>query len=510
MTIDPAATTSLANTMVGTSSRGPSVGAHLAKPEIGAPGAWLSAETGTGTEETNFGGTSGAAPVVSGAAALLIDKFPTATPTTVKARLLNGADSANRTPTASGFVRTPISRVGAGEVRVAPAANAVGVLSTDPGNIGLGIPSVTGTYTTEAVLTLTNTSAANRKYTFGVTYRDAADKSAGAVVAKATPTTATVPRGKTQKVKLKVTINGARLPAWPFDDVGATGGDGAALNGPEVDGWLTATSGSEKVKLGWTVLPKRAADVSAPTSVLLDASGSGSVPLTNASTVAAGAVDIFSLTGTSPRMAPPTPGGAGTPGSNAAVIDLAATGVRDPGSGAIQFAVATHDRRTVLPYPAEFDVYVDSDNDNVDDYVVYNAEAGGFAVTGQTVVNVYNLSTGRSTAYYYADGGFSSSTQILTAPLSALGITPGQTFEYSVYAFDNYFTGNITDAITDQRMTWGSPRYAAPAATSVPAAGTAGVPVSATGSTSASTETGLLLLNRSAATHDFSVVQVTR
>ncbi len=119
-TIDPASAISLSNTMVGTSSRGTTMGDNRAKPDIGAPGAWLSAETGTATEETNFGGTSGAAPVVSGAAALLIDKFPDATPLTIKARLLNGADNTNRTPTADGFITTPISRIGAGEVRVAP------------------------------------------------------------------------------------------------------------------------------------------------------------------------------------------------------------------------------------------------------------------------------------------------------------------------------------------------------------------------------------------------------
>ena len=45
------------------------------KPEIGAPGASVSAIVGTGTGEGPFGGTSGAAPMVSGAAALLLDAY---------------------------------------------------------------------------------------------------------------------------------------------------------------------------------------------------------------------------------------------------------------------------------------------------------------------------------------------------------------------------------------------------------------------------------------------------
>ena len=427
VTIDPASAISLANTMVGTSSRGLTVGDHLAKPDIGAPGAWLSAETGTATEETNFGGTSGAAPVVSGAAALLIQKFPKATPAVIKARLLNGADNTNRTPTADGFIVTPISRIGAGEVRVAPSANAASVLATKKvgGNIGLGIPSVTKKYKTEVELTLTNTSKENRKYRLEATFRDPADQASGAVSIKVKSGNVNVSRGKTEKVTVEITIDGSKLPAWPFDDVGATGGNGSLLNGPEFDGWLTATSGDEQVKLGWTVLPRRAADVEADSKVKLSKSGIGEVEIENESSVADGIVEVFALTGTSPKQPKPAAGGPGTPGSNAAVIDLAAAGVRDGGSGAIQFAVATYDRRTVLNYPAEFDVYVDSNNDGVDDFVLYTAELGGFAVTGQTVVYVANLATGVATAYFYVDGGFDSSTQILTAPVDGAGNRPG-------------------------------------------------------------------------------------
>ena len=512
VTIDPADAIALTNTMVGTSSRGTTIDGHRAKPDIGAPGAWLSAETGTATEETNFGGTSGAAPVVSGAAALLIDKFESAPPSVIKARLLNGADNTNRTPTADGFITTPISRIGAGEVRVAPSADAVGVLATTGtgGNIGLGIPSVTKVYKTDVELTLTNTSDQNRRYALAVSYRDEADRAGGAVTIRTAPENVMVPKGKTQKIKVMVSIDGSTLPDWPFDSVGATGGDGSLLNGPEFDGWITATSDSDSVKVGWTVLPKKAADVSADSTVTVKKSGAGSLKLKNSSLLAAGDVELFALTGTSPEYPDPAPGEPGSPGSNAAVIDLAAVGVRDGGEGAVQFAVATYDRRTVLPYPAEFDIYVDANNDGADDYVVYNAEVGGFAVTGQTAVYVADLNTGASSAYFYVDGGFDSSTQIFTVPLQALGITPGQTFGYSVYAYDNYFSGALTDAIEDQTYTWGDAKYTPSGTVTVPAKGRATVPVQATGSTAPSTQTGLLLLYRTAAETDFGVVQIAQ
>ena len=513
-TIDPANAVSLANTMVGTSSRGTTMGDNRAKPDIGAPGAWLSAETGTATEETNFGGTSGAAPVVSAAAALLIDKFPEAAPLTIKARLLNGADNTNRTPTADGFITTPISRIGAGEVRVAPAADAASVLTTTGpgGNIGLGIPSVTTTnLKSDVEVTLTNTSADKKKYSLAAVFRDEADRASGAVSISFAPNSVIVPAGQTQKIKVQVTIDGSKLAAWPFDDVGASGGDGSLLNGPEFDGWIAATADSETVKLGWTVLPKKSADVSADASVKLKKNGSGTLKLKNKSGVASGDTELFALTGTSPELPDPAPGEPGSPGSNAAIIDLAAVGVREPAPDTIQFGIATYDRRTVLNYPAEFDVFIDSDNDGTDDYVVYNAELGGFAVTGQTVVYVADLATGTSSAYYYDEGGFNSSTQILTAPLSALGIAPGQTFGYSVFAFDNYFTGASTDSIEGQTFTAGQAKYTPASGTiTVPAKSTTSVAVQATGATGASTQTGMLLLYRSAATSDFGIVQIAQ
>jgi minor extracellular serine protease Vpr len=71
---DPADGIPLAGSMVGSSSRGPQhEDTHLIKPEIGAPGASVSAIAGSGVGEGPFGGTSGAAPMVAGAAALLLE-----------------------------------------------------------------------------------------------------------------------------------------------------------------------------------------------------------------------------------------------------------------------------------------------------------------------------------------------------------------------------------------------------------------------------------------------------
>lgn len=505
-TLDPEAAISLTNTVVGTSSRGLSMETYLAKPDIGAPGAWLAAETQTGTAVSNFGGTSGAAPIVSGVAALIIQAHPDATALEVKARLLNGADNTNQTPAASGWYTSPVSRVGTGEVRAAPSVFADSWMTTPDlgGHVSLGIPSVTTTNERFQVeLTIANTTSQNKRYSLAASFRDAADEQSGAVTWRLNPSSVNVPAGKTKKVKVDVRIDGSKLNAWPFNSAGAIG-DGSALNAPEFDGYLTATAGDEVLKLGWHVLPRKAADVSVQGEPQLE-NGTADITLRNASKVEAGQTEVYALTGTSPRL---PNGGPGEQGSNSVVIDLAATGVYAAG-GIVQFAIANHDRYTHPNYPIEYDVYVDTDRDGDPDYVLYQGEAGAFATSGQSVVYVVDLATGEGGAYFYTDAGFDSSVMVLTAPAAALGLSDGQTFDFSVYAFDNYFTGDRTDAIEGMSFTYGQPAFVVDDYITVPVNGRANLTVTANEDAGESTQTGLLLRHLSAATNDFSIVTLT-
>ena len=68
-------------------------------------------------------------------------------------------------------------------------------------------------------------------------------------------------------------------------------------------------------------------------------------------------------------------------------------GVRLAAPGVLQFAVNTYGRRAHPNYPAEFDVAIDTNRDGAPDFVVFNAELGGFAVSGANVVFVANLAT---------------------------------------------------------------------------------------------------------------------
>ena len=93
VSISPAAGIALVGGMVGSSARGPSYSYNAIKPDIGAPGASVSAVVGTGTGEEAFGGTSGATPMVSGSAAILLQAYPHRSPAQIKALLMNTADT---------------------------------------------------------------------------------------------------------------------------------------------------------------------------------------------------------------------------------------------------------------------------------------------------------------------------------------------------------------------------------------------------------------------------------
>jgi hypothetical protein len=202
------------------------------------------------------------------------------------------------------------------------------------------------------------------------------------------------------------------------------------------------------------------------------------------------------MTGTSKRIAKRN---LPQPGDNFAIIDLKAVGVRQAGS-AIQFGITTWGERAHPNYPAEFDVYIDTNRDGTFDYIVYNGELSGFAVTGQNVVFVQQIGAATATAYFYTDADLNSANVILTAPLAALGLTPSSKFTFSVFAFDNYFTGSLTDSIENMTYTVGTPRFTATAlpASGVEAGDTATITISAVpgGEAASPSQIGLLLLYR--------------
>jgi hypothetical protein len=112
---------------------------------------------------------------------------------------------------------------------------------------------------------------------------------------------------------------------------------------------------------------------------------------------------------------------------------------------------------------------------------------------------VVNLATNAASAFFFADADLVSGNIILTAPLSAVGLTPASKFRFGVYAFDNYFSGFLTDAIENMVFTGGTPRFTpAVASAALAAGGSAPLPITSNpaGATASPSQTGLLLMYR--------------
>jgi subtilisin family serine protease len=510
-TLSPANAIPLAGSVISTSARGPGYSYHSIKPDIGAPGGSVSAEAGTGNGQTPFSGTSGAAPMVSGSAALLIQAFPLASPYDIKARLMNTAETniALGPQTAPGQP-APITRIGAGEVRVNRARQTQTLISDagDPAAVGLSLGQfrITGTSVLSKKVLVRNLSSSSRTYSIATEFRHANDAASGAVTVSA-PQSITVPANASASFTLTLTVNAALLNTWTLNG-GSRGGEGFRLQDHEYDGYVRVSDATDTVRLPWQLLAHKAANVRpAAMSVSLGGAPSGTLPLTNTGGAVAGPVSSFSLTGTSGRLPLAV---LPRPGDNYAVIDLRAVGVRmipdvnfGPPLGVqdlVEFAITTWGSRSHPNYPAEFDLYIDVNNDGTDDYVLFNVENGGPGATGQSVTVLEHLATGTQVVRFFTDADLDSANVVYRVLRSDLaGLTRNTRFTFAVYAFDNYYTGALTDALTDMQYTLSAPRFAAPD-TTVPINGIVNLPIVRipAGDTASPSQTGILLLYRDA------------
>ena len=352
VSISPAAAIPLVGSMASTSSRGPSISGQSIKPEIGAPGGSVSAEVGTGDGQTAFSGTSGAAPMVAGAAALMVQAFPNRSPEKIKAMLMNSAETTVYTnPAVLPGELAPITRIGAGELRVNRAIAQTAIAwnrATKSAALSFGALEVESHMVVERTLRVENFAKTARNFSITPSFRYANDEASGAVKVQV-KSSVHVSAGGHEDVEVKLIIDPNKLPTWMLNG-GSGGGDGAALNGPEYDGYITLTAGSEKITVPWHVLPRKAAETDA---TLSDKGKPGpTVKLRNRG-AEFGDYEVFSLTGVSRRIPrSELPG----PGDNFAVIDMRAVGVRHLpaavfGADYLEFAINTNGRQSASELP---------------------------------------------------------------------------------------------------------------------------------------------------------------
>ena len=224
----------------------------MIKPEIGAPGASLTAAVATGDGTTIIGGTSGATPVIAGASALLLQGNPNLTPTEVKARLMTGAETQVFTNFAAlPGVLAPISRIGAGEVRVNQAFDNSGTMwdASNPGAVALsfGYQPFSSTEILRKCVVVRNFSGTTKTWNIATNFRYASDQVSGAVTFSAPPSI-TVPANSSTVFTLTMSLDPFRLPVWSSTGInaGLSGARGELLELVEYDGYVTLTRGEER------------------------------------------------------------------------------------------------------------------------------------------------------------------------------------------------------------------------------------------------------------------------
>jgi subtilisin family serine protease len=487
-TISPNNAISLASNIASFSSRGPNYSYNMLKPDMSAPGTITAAQPGTGNGVTTESGTSFSCPLTAGSAALLLSKNHMLGPLDIKALLMESSelDVFENAATEPG-VLAPMSRMGSGELRVDRSAAAT--TSVWDASNPLAVSISFGTYrlntpqSFKKKIVVKNYSSTARTYQITNTYRDAPNLTGATITV---PPSISVPANSAASFTLTLSVFPASLPIWTLNG-GSQGSNGELLNTVEYAGYLSFLSGAENVHIPWHILPHRAANVTpASTSVALGGNPTN-LALSNATGAVGGLVDAFSLTGTGTQFpASVLP----APGSDFAVINLQAVGLRLVCLGGnpcaaygAQFAVTTFGQRSHPDVPAEFDVLIDVDGDGNPDLDVFNAdiglETGGTAFSGQNGVFVADLTQGTASGpYFYTQADLDSGNVILTVPLSALStatglkLTPSTAFNFSVLAFDNYYTGNLTDSIGPMFYELDMPQvYPASTEVSVPAGG---------------------------------------
>jgi subtilisin family serine protease len=426
--VDPTNVLPLVGQMVGSSARGPQHEAgNLIKPEIGAPGASVSANAGTGTGTGPFGGTSGASPMVAGAAALLIDATDgSRSPLEIKAALMNTGDTNVYTDPFSGLA--PITRIGGGEVRVDAAVASRAAAWDDDGTAGalsFGFVDVSKSTTTlHKTVRVRNYSDDNIEFSIAPTFRYADDVANGAIAVDA-PRKVKVRAGSDATFSVKMTIDGEALRG-NYMNSGSRGAEPAVLTLNEYDGYLTLDSGDEAIHLPWHILPRQAANV-VGRQVLNFNGGVDQVSLTN-NGVGTAQNDAFALIATSPNK----PEGAA--GGQAPMPDLRAVGVNTfpvgPGfcSGSASFvwafAINTWERQEHL-LPVTHQIWLDTDQDGLDDYVLLNRDLSGFGSIGdgRQVTYALNLANGRASAFFFAEHSMNTGNTVLLICGEQIGLT---------------------------------------------------------------------------------------
>jgi len=207
----------LTGSVASTTGRGPSYDYNQIKPDISAPGASISALVGTGSGEEAFSGTSGSAPMVSGAAALMLEAYPNRSPWAIKAALMNTADPEFTRircslPNVARANHAHWCRGAAGQQGDRDHHGRMG-RARRTGSLSFGYRNVSDVDTFVRTVRVQNYSRSARRYDISNAFRYDNDAASGAVKIL-TPGSIFVPPLGIATFDVVMRIDASRLPVW--------------------------------------------------------------------------------------------------------------------------------------------------------------------------------------------------------------------------------------------------------------------------------------------------------
>ncbi len=444
------------------SSRGPRRVDSMLKPDLTAPGVSIfSVANGTGTRGRSLQGTSMAAPHVAGAMALLREQHPSWTVEELKALAMN----TSLNDVKSGANNVGPGRVGAGRITLDEAASSpvVAYNAGAPGlvSVSFGALEIASPTTLKRMIRVVNKSGDT--LTYDVSYVARVDMPG--VAYSLNPGTITLPPYGVKTIEVTITANPADMRRTGRDATVSAAGPRHWLS--EEAGYATLTPTDPllpalRVPLYATARPVSAMGTQQTSLSFAGATGTAVITATGTGLdtgSAYGTTDYLSLVTAFElqEISPDDPDE--NPGVNNADLKYIGAGSNYGGTGiasTLYFAIATHGRHsTAAASDAEFDIYIDIDEDGNFDYVVYNTTTGGSTPNDVFATVVLNLNTGVATlsnyvniftAAQYDTKIFNSDVIVLPVTTSLLGLSAANPrFDYQVVSFSRETAEGQTD-----------------------------------------------------------------
>ena len=413
------------------------------KPDVTAPGvSVVSTDVGTGFRGTTISGTSMAAPMTAGVAALVTQAHADWSTERIKAAIMNTAEAG---PAAFAAGYDP-RRAGTGVVQADRAVATVGLATTGngAGTLSFGYEPLGGAYSETIPLTLQNTGASPITYDLAGSF---VGPSRGATVG-VSPGSVTVPAGGSTTVDVTMSMAAADVAALPAAVVSNFGAL-VSVRGVVVATPQAAGDGVYALRVPFMLVPRGLSNVTAgePTRFTPEKGGpvfTGSVELTNggihsgvADTYVWGISDADDVSGAEDAMDVRVAGVQSLPGELLG---------GDPSDRTLVFAINTYGRWSNAS-TSEFDVAIDVNRDGEADYFVVGVDVGAVlagSFDGRFASFIFNAE-GELVNAWVADAPMNGSTVLLPTLASDIGITEANSsFSYAVAAF-SLIPGGLVD-----------------------------------------------------------------